>query len=225
MNGPTVGLLTIGQSARDDLFPEITRFLRPHIKVIITGALDELSTDQVAQLAPSSGEIPLITRLKDGTSTVVGKEKVFPFMQHKINFLQLSGANFIVLLCTGPFYNLVSKAPILKPGNFFSALVKEISLTDNIGVLVPLKEQIEIIRLRWARQGINAHIDCASPYGDLEDLKEAAERLSSIKDLSLIIMDCLGYSLKMKQLISPFFQAPIILPRSLIAGIINELFQ
>lgn len=224
-SGIIVGLLTIGQSARDDLFPEIKRFFQPHIIAVEAGVLDGLSKDQIANLAPSAVEEPLVTRLKKNIPVVVGKKKIMPFIQQKIDYLEKSGTNLITLLCTSPFRSISSKSLILQPGYLLNALVTALAPESSIGVFIPLEEQKKAAEQSWHKLGIDAFVENASPYGNSKALKHAAYRLSACKDLSLIIMNCLGYSLKMKQLISPFFQVPIILPRTLLARTINALFE
>jgi len=224
-NGAIVGLLTIGQSARDDLFPEIKKSLQPHLIVVEAGVLDGLPEEQIANLAPSAEEEPLITRIKGNKSVVVGKKKIMPFMEQKVDYLEKSGTNLIALLCTAPFRSISSKSLILQPGNLLNALVMALAPDGRIGVFAPLEEQKKAAKQNWQKLGIDAVVENASPYGNLKTLEDAAYRLSSCKDLSLVIMNCLGYTLKMKQLISPFFRVPIILPSSLLARTINALLE
>ena len=49
-----IGALTIGQSPRNDLIPEIEAFFKG-AEIIQLGALDGLSKEQIADLAPSGG--------------------------------------------------------------------------------------------------------------------------------------------------------------------------
>ena len=220
-----VGFLTIGQSSREDLMPEIRDLLIPNIKVIEAGALDGLSAEEIENLAPAPDEAPIITRLKRDVSVVIGKEKITSLLQQKIDNLERDGACLIALLCTAPYRGFSSNSLILLPGSILTYFIRALDPKGSIGVLVPLEEHIEFAKNRLEKLGKNAYFESASPYGNLKDLEEAAARLSSCKGLSLILMDCLGYSLKMKQMINPFFQVPVILPRSLLARTINELLQ
>ena len=123
------------------------------------------------------------------------------------------------------FDTLPAKAFVLKTGNLLNSLIAKLLNNGKLGVLIPLKEQVEISKIRWKNLGIDVVVEYASPYGDLSAIKKAASRLSVIEELSLILMDCLGYSLKMKEMISSFFQAPIILPRTFLSCVINELVR
>jgi protein AroM len=223
MSASTIGLLTIGQASRDDLFQEIKKLINPTIKTIEAGVLDAFSEKEIAELTPSAGDFPLITKIKKNKSVVVSKKKISSLLGKKIDHLHEKGAQLVIILCTTPFDNLPAKTLVLKTGNLLNSLIRVLSHNGKLGVLIPLKEQIEPSKLRWKNLGIDVTVEYASPYGDLSALKDAASRLSCIEEVKLILMDCLGYSAKMKEMISPFFKAPIILPRSLLATIINEI--
>lgn len=59
-----IGALTIGQSPRNDLIPEIEAFFKG-AEIIQLGALDGLSKEQIADLAPSGDDEILVSKLKD----------------------------------------------------------------------------------------------------------------------------------------------------------------
>jgi protein AroM len=223
MSASTIGLLTIGQTSRDDLFQEIKKLINPNIKTIEAGVLDAFSEKEIAELTPSAGDFPLITKIKGNKSVVVSKKKIASLLGKKIDHLHEKGAQLVIILCTTPFYNLPAKTFVLKTGNLLNSIIRALSHNGKLGVLIPLKEQIEASKLRWKNLGIDVTVEYASPYGDLSALMGAASRLSVIEEVNLILMDCLGYSVKMKEMISPFFKAPIILPRSLLVTIINEI--
>ena len=54
-----IGTLTIGQSPRNDLIPEIEAFFKG-AEIIQLGALDGLSKEQIADLAPSGEDEILV---------------------------------------------------------------------------------------------------------------------------------------------------------------------
>ncbi len=84
-----IGLITIGQSPRVDVVPEIKEELRDvEVEVVECGALDKLSKDEIRALAPGEGEYVLVTRLRDGTEVRVAREKILPLMQGCIDSLE-----------------------------------------------------------------------------------------------------------------------------------------
>ena len=64
-----IGLVTIGQSPRVDLTPDLARLL-PGVRFVERGALDGLSQMECTGLAPEAGEEALVTRLSGGLSPI-----------------------------------------------------------------------------------------------------------------------------------------------------------
>src|SRR5438034_10613382 len=98
---PRVGLVTIGQAPRVDVVPEMAELMRPGIEILERGALDGLSRPEIERLAPEGDNEILVTRLSDGHSVFVGKEKITPLVQRRIDELEADGATMSVVLCTG----------------------------------------------------------------------------------------------------------------------------
>ncbi|TCP29594.1 AroM protein [Scopulibacillus darangshiensis] len=65
----TIGLLTIGQSPRVDMTPEMKLILGEHVELVEMGAIDGLSEKELQDFAPSPGGAVYISRLKDGRSS------------------------------------------------------------------------------------------------------------------------------------------------------------
>ena len=73
---PVIGLVTIGQSPRVDVVPEMTAVMGPGVDVREAGALDGLSRAEIAALAPTGDDEILVTRLAAGSSVFLGKQKI-----------------------------------------------------------------------------------------------------------------------------------------------------
>lgn len=50
-----VGMITVGQSPRDDIVPNMSQVLGANIEVFENGALDGLSMEEIRSLAPKGG--------------------------------------------------------------------------------------------------------------------------------------------------------------------------
>ena len=98
-----LGLLTIGQSPREDIVPGFVHGLGRPVELVQEGALDGLTVDQVADLFPRPGEYLLITRMADGRSVTVGRESLLPRLAAAVGRLEERRVDLIVLLCTGTF--------------------------------------------------------------------------------------------------------------------------
>lgn len=106
MIAPTLtraAFLTLGQTPRVDLVPELKSWIGPGLVVDEFGALDGLDESQVASLAPKGDEPRMITRLRDGTEVVVRKQDMHQRIQKILERLGPDDYDLRVLLCTGHF--------------------------------------------------------------------------------------------------------------------------
>ena len=87
---------------------------------------------------------------------------------------------------------------------------------------MPEKEQDKNIKNAWNSLGMDISTAFASPYGDIEEIKKEAVQLDD-NDISIIFMDCMGYSEKMKKIVQDVTKKPVIIPRTMIVKIALEL--
>ncbi len=73
-----IGAVTIGQSPRADVLPEMKLFWGGEVEVRECGALDDLSRKEVQDLRANIKGDLLVTCLRDGTEVKVGHEDVIP---------------------------------------------------------------------------------------------------------------------------------------------------
>ncbi len=220
----TVGAITIGQSGRGDIIPEMKEILGEGIEFIEAGALDDFSFHQIEQLKPGEGEHPLVTRLSDGSTVKVAKERITPLVQACIDKLTRQGVDLLTILCTGDFPPFDTSRLIAYPSKLLHYTVESLSPLRKLGVIVPLPEQIESTRERWLSHGREVVLQSASPYGDVAKLRGAAQHLSTL-GVELLILDCLGFDRRMKQIAFKEANRPTLLPRSLLARAIGELLS
>ena len=218
-----VGLVTIGQSPRDDVVPEIRRYLPPGVEILEAGVLDGLSPEEIAAHAPASPERTLVTRLRDGREVVVDAEFVHRRLQGAIEELAKE-AEIIGLLCSGKFPKLASPVPLLVPHEllrgFFSALV----LPGPLGVLVPSPQQVTPTERESRDWGVGAVVRALSPYR--EDAQTALEETAYIlrqRGVAAVLLNCFGYGEELKQSLSRSLERPAIAIRSLFARALAEL--
>ena len=98
---PVVGLITIGQSPRVDVVPDMAKVIGPGVEIREAGALDGLDRAQIDALAPGAGDEILVTRLCDGSPVFVAKRHVTARVQAKVTELERGGATLTALLCAG----------------------------------------------------------------------------------------------------------------------------
>lgn len=115
-----IGILTIGQSPRTDMTPEMRAYLPEHIGVVEMGALDGLSETVRKPLEPGEEDITLVSRLHNGRSVKVSEEAILPLLQEKIRALEAAGTKTTILACTGSFPPFDSRYPLLYPDAYYT---------------------------------------------------------------------------------------------------------
>jgi protein AroM len=226
MSGPrnrVLGLVTIGQSPRDDIVSQMLPLLPAGLDIRQVGALDGLTHEQIAELAPGPQDYVLHTRLRDGSAVTVGRERINAFLQFCLKHLKDEGANPIVLLCTGEFPELRSDALLIEPDRLLVSVVGGLR-PRRAGVLVPLPSQIEAAAEKWRELGAEVLFVAASPYGEQIELTRVAEELGG-HTLDLVVMDCMGYTLAHRRVVTQATGRPVILASRVVARIVGELVE
>ncbi|KUK17175.1 AroM family protein [Thermococcus sibiricus] len=215
-----VGFITIGQSPRVDVVPEIKPYLWD-VEIIECGALDGLTLEEIKELAPKEGEYVLVSRLRDGTQVRLSREKIVKRLQECIKKLETE-VDIIGVLCTGEFPELTSKKPLVEPSLLLLKTVEALGVSK-LGVIVPDPDQIEMTKRKWSGIADTIKVQSVSPYlGGEEELVKAAQELG---DCDLIVLDCIGYGLNAKRLVKNVTKKPVVLPRTLMARVIGELLE
>ena len=135
----TVHFLTIGQSPRPDVVPEILGMLgeaAQGIEAVEAGALDGLSRQEVRAGAPRDGEMPLVSRLRSGEEVIIGED----FVEERMSALlsRIPGADVAAILCTGPFFGIAERPGLVKAGPIFDRTLREAcSAGATVGMLIP----------------------------------------------------------------------------------------
>lgn len=220
-----IGMITIGQSPRKDLVPQMKELLGPEIEVMEAGALDGLSLQEVRGLSPKKGDVILCTRMADGTEVVVGRRHIIPRVQGCVDDLTGRGADLLLFLCTGRFPEFRTEKLFIEPQKIVDQLMKAfLSSKEKLGLLVPLPSQIEQARKKCGRLKGEVSIAAASPYGPPQELFLAAEELKKA-DPAVIVMHCMGYDETMRKTLREITGKPTLLARSLVARVVKELLS
>src|SRR5262249_554557 len=141
--------VTIGQTPRSDLVPEIREWLRGHVDIEERGALDGLGVDDIAAMAPRARDHRLVTRLAGGGEVVIRKDLVHSRLQTVFDGAAEEDFLCTVLLCTGHFPPFRISGLFLEAQTIVDQSVAAIARNArSIGLMVPLKEQIEEFHFR-----------------------------------------------------------------------------
>jgi protein AroM len=217
-----LGVVTIGQAPRVDLVPEIRSILHEDVRIIEKGALDGLSVKEVEAFYPGEGDEVLVTRMADGASVTVAERYIYPRLKHQVESLELAGVKVILIACTGEFPPFGSSSLVVYPQKVLHHVVVSLAQGLKLGVLVPDELQVASAKQRWSSAAREVIAEAASPYAGLDGIERAAESLS-MSGVDLVAMDCMGYTVGMKDLLSRRVQKPVVLARSIAAKVVGEL--
>jgi len=217
-----IGLVTLGQSPRADIMPDMMMILGHEYEVLEEGALDDHTLEDVKKQKIAPDEPILVTRMRDGTEVKVTKKFIVPLVQKRITELEEEDVGVILLLCTGKFPEFESKALIVTPSEIVKGTVNASIRKGKLGVVYPAKEQTKDAQRAWGNEELKVYADWTSPYGPEADLEKLAERLKK-KNLDLILLNCMGFGYKTKQLIASKTGKPVIQSNALVARVLKEL--
>ena len=218
-----IGMVTIGQSPRVDVREDIKDILSDGIEIHECGALDDLTMEEIKELTPSEGEYILVTRLRDGREVKVSREKILSRMNECIKKLE-EKCDIIVVLCTGEFEGLKSSKLLIEPSILLYNTVKSILPSGKLGVVIPSKDQVDEVKDKWKDKNLELVIKALSPYESQSEEKivRLANELKK-ENVDLIVLDCIGYSKRISELIKKVTNKPTILSRTLVARVVREL--
>ena len=220
-----VGAITIGQTPRIDVTPDLLPILGESIELIEAGGLDGLTLDEIEKFAPAEGDYVLVSRMKDGTVVKFAERHILPRLQQCIYDLEAKGAQLIVFLCTGDFPAIFkSKVPVIFPCHVLNALVPALSHRSKIAVVTPDQLQVAQSQNKWKDYVKEVTAVPASPYANPQELAEAAKQLREM-DIDLVVMDCIGYTEEMKRTLREQTGKHIVLSRTIVARVVRELLD
>ncbi len=218
-----LGIVTIGQSPRDDIVPDMAAILGPEVAIVQAGAIDDVETEaELQQLTPRPGEKLLVSRTRDGRQVILSQERILPRVQDCINRLEQGGANPILLLCTAQFPHLDHRGLLLEPDKLVTYFVSAVLGGGRLGLLVPESEQIVQMAAKWQAPGRQIFVQAATPYGAPGAITAAARRLQECSP-DLVVLDCVGYRHEHKALVKKITAAPVILSNAAVAHMLAEL--
>lgn len=219
-----LGMITIGQAPRTDVAPIIQACVGAEVEIIQVGVLDGLMEQYIiTHLQPEPDDHMLTSRMSNGRSVVFSRNKIKPMLQQKIDELEATGIEIILLLCTGTFPDLTTQtAMLIEPDHLLPPLIKALVGQQSIGVIGPLGEQTDSLRAKYHPYGIQPLFATASPYNiDREQFCEAARTLDG--QVSLVILDCMGYTREMQAWVQEEVHVPVVLSNAMIGSILSEL--
>jgi protein AroM len=193
------------------------------VELLEAGALDNMTSAELAAMAPVGDEVRLATRLADGSQIVISHEKTVPLVQERITELNQDGVDLILIMCTGHFPVFESRVLVLEAQKIVDhALEAVMGPERTLGVFVPLAEQAAGIadNLRHITPKVVAV--SASPYQGAAGLERAAVKMAGL-DPDLVVLHCMGYREEHRRIMSRTLSSPTMVANSMVARTIREL--
>lgn len=216
----TVHFLTIGQSPRPDVVPEILGMIgvaAGRIAPVEAGVLDGLSREDVEGGSPRDGEMPLVSRLGSGEEVVIGEGWVEERMAALV--AKLPDGDVAALLCTGPFLGIRESSALVKAGPVFDAALRAAASPGaTVGMLIPEPRQEDDARGR-VPDGSRCVVAVASPYTG----GGAEERLAAqFREADVIGLNCMGYTGPLADAVERATGKPVVLARRVLAEAVGR---
>ena len=219
MDPVKIGLFTIGQSPREDVVPEMRPYLLPQIVIDEKGLLDGMPAEEIELFKPEFGEVPLVTRTKDGRQIQLSEKKIGTFFHEAVDRMRTKrDVRAVGILCTHDFHETQFSFPVIFPHIYLNFLVSQALQIHNLGVVVPLEAQMKISEKKWDVEKVTT--EAKSPYSEGKSWEEIAQNLTQNK-VEAVILDCIGYTEQDKWQLQTVLACPVLLPRITLAHAIN----
>ncbi|MFD3478245.1 AroM family protein [Streptomyces sp. NPDC058695] len=223
-----VTFLTIGQAPRPDLSQAIEAYLPATACVRHAGVLDGLTRPEVeARFGAPRGRATLLSRLADGGSVTLDAEAVGAGLQTRVDQVEDEGADVVVLLCTGEFSGLrTRRARLVEPDALVTGYVATVLRGSQVGIVVPLPEQVTEAREKWRAIIPAPAFATASPYADDYLALSAAARTHLEAGASALMLDCMGFgSRHRKALRADGVTVPVLTPAAVVGAALGPMLN
>ncbi len=219
-----VGAITIGQAPRIDVTCDIFDLLPSSVELIEAGGLDGMTKDEIEKFYPQEDDYVLVSKLNDGSSVKFAEKHILPMLQKIIDTMEQDGCQLIVFFCTGSFPDELKskKVPLLYPCDVLNKVVPLLCKEEGVICVTPDETQLTQVVTKWEDFVPKVQSIAASPYGDWQTLEAAAEKIKTMKG-DVVVLDCIGYTKKMKDMFAKKTGKTVVLPRTLLARVIAEV--
>ncbi|MDR3670193.1 MAG: AroM family protein [Holophaga sp.] len=216
-----LGLLTLGQSPREDVTPTFKAILGGSVGILERGALDGLDREGLLQVTAKDGESPLETRLGSGAAIGLSRAALMP---HLIAAgTELSGVcDRVVLLCSGEFPALAAACPrLIQPIRILRGAISAVAEHRLLGLIGPASD-LAAAPAQWRPYAPNLLCAAASPYDGLATVMAAGRELAR-QGVDLIFLDDMGFSEVHRLAVAGETRLPVVCATTLTARMLCEL--
>ncbi|ECN7806523.1 AroM family protein, partial [Salmonella enterica subsp. enterica serovar Corvallis] len=167
---------------------------------------------------------PLLTLLNDNQIAHVSRQKVERDLQSVVEVLDNQGYDVIILMSTAAIKSMAARNSILlEPLRIIPPLVASIVDGHQVGVIVPVAELLAAQEKKWQVLQMPPVYSLANPvHGSEQQLIDAGQALLD-QGADVIMLDCLGFHQRHRDILQQALDVPVLLSNVLIARLASEL--
>ncbi|MBJ5825645.1 AroM family protein [Salmonella enterica subsp. enterica serovar Meleagridis] len=220
----SLAILTIGVVPMSEVLPLLTEYIDEQ-HITHHSLLGKMSREDVmADYAVEPGDDPLLTLLNDNQIAHVSRQKVERDLQSVVEVLDNQGYDVIILMSTAPIKSMAARNSILlEPLRIIPPLVASIEDGHQVGVIVPVSELLAAKEKKWQVLQMPPVYSLANPvHGSDQQLIDAGQALLD-QGADVIMLDCLGFHQRHRDILQQALDVPVLLSIVLIARLASEL--
>ncbi|EAP3674706.1 AroM family protein [Salmonella enterica] len=220
----SLAILTIGVGPMSEVLPLLTEYIDEQ-HITHHSLLGKMSREDVmADYAVEPGDDPLLTLLNDNQIAHVSRQKVERDLQSVVEVLDNQGYDVIILMSTAAIKSMAARNSILlEPLRIIPPLVASIVDGHQVGVIVPVAELLAAQEKKWQVLQMPPVYSLANPvHGSEQQLINAGQALLD-QGADVIMLDCLGFHQRHRDILQQALDVPVLLSNVLIARLASEL--
>ncbi|EDJ9329175.1 AroM protein [Salmonella enterica] len=220
----SLAILTIGVVPMSEVLPLLTEYIDEQ-HITHHSLLGKMSREDVmADYAVEPGDDPLLTLLNDNQIAHVSRQKVERDLQSVVEVLDNQGYDVIILMSTAAIKSMAARNSILlEPLRIIPPLVASIVDGHQVGVIVPVAELLAAQEKKWQVLQMPPVYSLANPvHGSEQQLLDAGQALLD-QGADVIMLDCLGFHQRHRDILQQALDVPVLLSNVLIARLASEL--
>ncbi|EAZ0459701.1 AroM family protein [Salmonella enterica] len=220
----SLAILTIGVVPMSEVLPLLTEYIDEQ-HITHHSLLGKMSREDVmADYAVEPGDDSLLTLLNDNQIAHVSRQKVERDLQSVVEVLDNQGYDVIILMSTAAIKSMAARNSILlEPLRIIPPLVATIVDGHQVGVIVPVAELLAAQEKKWQVLQMPPVYSLANPvHGSEQQLIDAGQALLD-QGADVIMLDCLGFHQRHRDILQQALDVPVLLSNVLIARLASEL--
>jgi protein AroM len=152
----------------------------------------------------------------------ISKAAVIERAPATLDALRGDGADALLFACTGAFPPIRSDAGVVFPSRILAGLAAALLPQGRLFLLVPAPEQIEKLKQKWERRGVEIGAEALIPSASAAETEGVAQRLKEHSP-DLVAMDCMSYTPETRAIVRRIVRVPALLAVSATARVLQEL--